>query len=492
MDSVGDITKFWHWARETSGYPPSAHEPREWLRAAVLLGLLVIYLLGTQFFEGRQTEVLVIPNSDFVVAGGEGATDFLTILSAADGPVTLRAALDIPAELRARPLALYVSGLFSAEVTWDGQPLGAKGRPGARADEIPGPIDAAFHVPSELLAGPSHELTLRLSATRNIYRPSVLSHGIYLGPYRSDARRPVTFYLPALMLGGLMAGLGLLQLLGQNRTRWFYAGAALALLVALGAEASRVVFDYPYDWHPVRLGLVAAGLAGFSALIFVGEWPAKQRYLVLGALLSANVAAVLLITGFDDKAAAISLTGFVAIAIAISMRVGPLHPRGVVVNVVALLAILTERLDQIAYLDSAVYMLGVLLIAATIEPHRILNPATKSLDGRFRVRGPVTDKYMPVAHIAMITSEGDGVMVHVAGTEPLYHSERLGRVADIVPNSFMRIHRSAIVNLEHVTQLRSEPGSKYYAKLRTGDEIRIARSSVADLRARLVRTEEQS
>jgi len=492
MNNIGDITKFWNWARETSGYPPSAHEPREWLKAAVLLGLLALYLGGTQLFEGGNAEILVIPSSAFEVEGGALSADPFAALEEAGGVLTFRASLEIPAELRARPLALYVSGLFSAEVFWDGQPLGAKGRPGPGGSEVPGPIDTAFHVPGELLAGPSHQLTLRISATRNLYRPSVLSHGIYIGPYRSDARRPVTFYLPALMLGGLIAGLGLLQLLGQNRTRWFYAGAALALLVALGAEASRVVFDYPYNWHPLRLGLVAAGLAVFSALIFVSEWPAKRTSVALGALLTANALAVLFVTGFDDKAAVISLTGFAAIAIAISMRVGPLHPRGVIANTVALLAILTERINQIAFLDSSVYMLGVLLIAATIEPHRILNPSPKSVDGRFRVRGPVAEKFVPLASIAMITAEGDGVMVHVAGAEPLYHSERLGRVGDTMPGTFMRVHRSAIVNLEHVSQLRSEPGSKYFSKLRTGDEIRVARSAVADLRARLAGAEEPS
>ena len=40
------------------------------LKAAVLLGLLALYLGGTQLFEGGNAEILVIPSSAFEVEGG--------------------------------------------------------------------------------------------------------------------------------------------------------------------------------------------------------------------------------------------------------------------------------------------------------------------------------------------------------------------------------------------------------------------------------------
>jgi DNA-binding LytR/AlgR family response regulator len=393
--------------------------------------------------------------------------------------------LTIPAEIRARPSALFVSGLFSAEVYWDGELLGRKGHPGTRGSEVAGPIDAAFFLPPELLRGDTHDLTLRVSATRNLYRPNAFSHGIYIAPYRPDERRPITSYLPALMLGGLILGLGLLHLLTTAPHRWLYALAAFGLLIGLSAEASRAIIDYPYNWHPLRLGLVVLGFAGFTLPLLAARLTKERRRVWLVTLTGLFAIAVIFLSGFDNKAASVVLLGMCAIAIASAASRGWAHPQTVLAVVLAVCALVLERIDQIAFLDSWIYMLGVVAIADELEFERFFPPVTRVFEARFRIRSPRGDVYVPFGKIIMITSEGDGVMVHLSGGELLYHSERIGEVESSLPPEFMRVHRSTVVNLPRIRRLTSEPGSKYVAELDTGAEVRVARSYVPVLRDRL-------
>jgi len=469
-----------------------AHGLREWLKVSALFGLVLLFIVLSPLVVPRTGPVMIVEPASLEVVDpdtGEvealGETGLRALLAGRDEPAVLHTTLTIPVEIRALPSALFVSGLFSAEVHWDGELLGGKGRPGTRESELAGPIDAAFFLPPELLRGDTHDLTLRVSATRNFYRPNAFSHGIYIAPYRPDERRPITSYLPALMLGGLILGLGLLHLLTTAPHRWLFALAAFGLLIALSAEASRAIIDYPYHWHPLRLGLVVLGFAGFALPLLAARLTKEGRWIWLVTLTGAFAIAVIFLSGFDNKAASVFLLGLGAIAIATALSRGLAHPQTVLAVALAFCALVLEHFGQIAFLDSWVYMLGVVAIAGELEFERFFPPTTRVFEARFCIKSPRGDVYVPFGKIAMIMAEGDGVMIHLSGGEPLYHSERIGQIESSLPPEFMRVHRSTVVNLPRVRRIKSEPGSKYVAELDTGAEVRVARSYVPALRDRL-------
>ncbi|CAN0192455.1 unnamed protein product, partial [Chrysoparadoxa australica] len=168
------------------------------------------------------------------------------------------------------PMALALSGPFSAEVYFNGQRIGAKGRPLTEAaSERAGPIDSLIALPRDLIRPGGNEVMLVLSSTRAGYAPAVIVQTLAVTPFRPDARRSLRDYAPTLGLAGVLAVLGIsLVRLGLDRDdqRVFWlAGGLAALVIAALAEMSRAYVNYPYDWHQPRQAVILLGMAGASA-----------------------------------------------------------------------------------------------------------------------------------------------------------------------------------------------------------------------------------
>ena len=86
------------------------------------------------------------------------------------------------------------------------------------------------------------------------------------------------------------------------------------------------------------------------------------------------------------------------------------------------------------------------LLATRSEPGRYID--------RLVVKGGGTTRFIRVADIDWIDGAGVYVYLHVAGKELLYRSA-LNELADhLDPLRFIRVHRSAIVNIDSILQLR--------------------------------------
>jgi two-component system response regulator LytT len=75
--------------------------------------------------------------------------------------------------------------------------------------------------------------------------------------------------------------------------------------------------------------------------------------------------------------------------------------------------------------------------------------------------------------------------IHVEGGATHLHDKSLTALEHLLPAAFVRVHRSFVANLNFVVALRSEPGSRYFLRLATGEELPVGRARVAALRARL-------
>lgn len=77
--------------------------------------------------------------------------------------------------------------------------------------------------------------------------------------------------------------------------------------------------------------------------------------------------------------------------------------------------------------------------------------------------------------IHWIEADGDFVRLHTAEASHRVRSTLLSLHARLDPNQFLRISRSAIVNLDFVAELRMRPSSDYDVLLHDGTILRFSR-----------------
>lgn len=105
---------------------------------------------------------------------------------------------------------------------------------------------------------------------------------------------------------------------------------------------------------------------------------------------------------------------------------------------------------------------------------------------RIVVRGAERVRLLPVEQIAWIEADGMYVKLHTRDGATHLHRALLGSLDDTLdPRRFVRIHRSAIVNIDVVVELRQDAHGEYIAVLRDQTEIRVGRRFRARLQARL-------
>ncbi len=110
--------------------------------------------------------------------------------------------------------------------------------------------------------------------------------------------------------------------------------------------------------------------------------------------------------------------------------------------------------------------------------------ATRFLD-RLAVRSMGAIRFVRVGEIDWIGGAGAYVGLHVAGRELLHRVSLGGLAARLDPRQFVRIHRSALVNIDSVVRL--EPGShgEFDLVLRSDERLRVSRTFRTVLEQRL-------
>lgn len=77
--------------------------------------------------------------------------------------------------------------------------------------------------------------------------------------------------------------------------------------------------------------------------------------------------------------------------------------------------------------------------------------------------------------IVWIESEGNYVRLHLSGRSHLVRETMNGIAARLDPGRFLRIHRSAIVNVDGIAELRPWYTGEYIVRLRDGRELTLTR-----------------
>jgi two-component system, LytTR family, response regulator len=102
------------------------------------------------------------------------------------------------------------------------------------------------------------------------------------------------------------------------------------------------------------------------------------------------------------------------------------------------------------------------------------------------VKGPQSVRLLPVEQISWIEAEGVYVKLHTRDGGVHLHRALLGSLdASLDDRRFVRIHRSAIVNIDLVDELTHDAHGDYIVILRDRTQIRVGRRFRARLESRL-------
>jgi two-component system LytT family response regulator len=108
-----------------------------------------------------------------------------------------------------------------------------------------------------------------------------------------------------------------------------------------------------------------------------------------------------------------------------------------------------------------------------IDPSRTTKVASDQRMA-FRSKGKVT--FLRLDEIRYITAEGNYLRVHARGTEYRFRDTMANIEARLDARLFLRIHRSTIVNLQHMKEIRNLPAGDAVVVLNDGSTLGISRT----------------
>lgn len=143
-----------------------------------------------------------------------------------------------------------------------------------------------------------------------------------------------------------------------------------------------------------------------------------------------------------------------------------------------------ERFDEA--LAKAVSRIG----KETEEPAKIENLITTATEAegyltRIVFRKGAGIKIIPLNHISYLASEDDYVMIYYNEGKALKPKTMKYYEEHLPPTLFLRVHRSFMVNVEHITRLEPYSKDNYVAVLKSGEKIPVSRAGYKLLREKL-------
>jgi two-component system, LytTR family, response regulator len=186
------------------------------------------------------------------------------------------------------------------------------------------------------------------------------------------------------------------------------------------------------------------------------KMPEMDGFGVLAALPEGTVPLVIFVTAFD----------------AYALRAFEVHAVDYVLKPFdrdRLTEALSHARDHARLARSADREERVMQLLADVAPHR--RPLERVL-----VKTGARFEFVRTADVDWFEAAGNYVSLHVAKRAPLLRST-LGSVEEqLDPERFRRIHRSVIVNLDRIREIKPLPGGEHAVLLRDGTELRLSRS----------------
>lgn len=391
-------------------------------------------------------------------------------------------------EVLHKPYGLFVFAKASSELYLNGEWLGRNGIPAYDDSEVMGRMDTVFSLPADLVKDKDNMLVMHLSGQHSIVKLGYPVHFIGFAQY-GDTRDYVQMLSQygLILLGAFILGsiyFFILSFGNQTKSihRLFAALCCLASL-QLGTELSRGLIHYSYIWHDIRLITVTflSFLFGTSLLAYSSYKVAQKHYLHwLYAGMLLTIVAIILAPGFDAKTTAgifiplvVSLVQLISywrrhsdrriltwfwvqltIAVTIVISAATFHEIIHFMLVGGLLCYLfvqqardhREQQQQLSLDQSTI---------AKLE-YKLAENAQSQSPAKLAITVAGTTEMVSTNDIAYCKASGDYVEVHLTqGGETLY-SGTLKQLEGLLPATFLKVHRSYLVNLNEVLALTAK------------------------------------
>ncbi len=95
---------------------------------------------------------------------------------------------------------------------------------------------------------------------------------------------------------------------------------------------------------------------------------------------------------------------------------------------------------------------------------------------RFTVRDDDRIRFVRTRDVDWFEADGNYVILHVGERTHRVRATLTGVEGQLDPAAFVRVHRSAIVNLDAVREVEPWFGGDYIAVMRTGDQVKVSRT----------------
>lgn len=419
-------------------------------------------------------------------------------------------------------VSLLVSGYFASQIWLNGENIGRNGMPGQNAlSEAPGLMDAAFHVPSALIRPDSNELILLISSHHGVIDLTYPFHNVRLVATRPNDRRPIVSLAPILIACGLiLAGGVYFGGMALTRAPRFNALILFLLcLVAAGqlvAEIARSVWAYPYPVHGLRLVAIAGFSAGFGLLTCFYVVRRLQRswlWPIMGVATALSGLALWLHDGFDGKSS-FAMLGPLLCAFLLSLYVAwrrsdpDIRSRALISATALSIFIVPNILVPSLFLDTLFfYLVAAFLLVLLAEQIRErsreqadrhqetaradrlqllldqLDPDTLAPPLIIRSAGRI--QQVPVADITTIQGADGYSEIYLENGHTITHTKSLNALESELPTSFLKVHRSHIVNTAHVSALERDSSGTGRLILKNGTGIPVSRRILPRVREAL-------
>jgi two-component system, LytTR family, response regulator len=116
---------------------------------------------------------------------------------------------------------------------------------------------------------------------------------------------------------------------------------------------------------------------------------------------------------------------------------------------------------------------------------RMIQPPAEGTLDKLVIKSAGVTRFLAVSQIEWIEAAGVYVTIHSAGKEILHRASLSELEARLDSRLFIRIHRSAIVNLESVSHLESATHGEFEVVLKSGARVKLSRTWRAQLEQRL-------
>ncbi len=469
-----------------------------WL-AVLILGVIghLHSLHAQEFIAVEKNSVIVCPAAEIktqeqLPTFKEPAcqTTLLTNVDPQNKAIWLKASIDLPQTLlnERKPLGFYLFGKAASEVFFNDTYLGTNGTPAIEPrDEIPGNMDVLFYLPQNILKAGKNHVVINLSAHQSLVTLRSPINFMGVSQYTDvSAIFKKNIYISLMLFGALFLGaiyFLVLSLRSRSKQKYllFFLMAAFSS-TQLFAEMSRGLFGYAYPLHDIRLIVIVLLATGFGLCLLLHilvKFPQNNRHYWLLSAIVLTPISVYLIEWFDSKtAAATAVPSLISIAILITQyirqRTKELLAYLIAFAVFVLVMVLNfnQFHDLMFYYIITAMMFFLFIKQANALVKEQLKRKTEQeqvaklqlkLDQNKQTQTPQKLKISSAGKVELISTNdilfckaaGDYVEIHLNQQRQVLYSGSLKSLESQLPSTFLKVHRSYLVNLDGVLAIKS-------------------------------------